>query len=218
MLTVMAMRQSASEPALAAVAGPPIQAGGASAKASGDVSGPSASAVSVPSAADRAAASSGQARPRAREGVAESGSSNRADAPPEMARGRSADTPDGQADRSLDAALPRIPTPPADGTGSRGRSSMTAREPGGAGGTGTRGRSLSEAAGGVSAGRGREQAAAGGLPGTRDDGRPRTPGLAEHDARSRESAGRAEAAVANERIPPGLRAYLKAYFTAINPR
>lgn len=217
MLTVMAMRQSAIEPALAGAAGPSVQAGGASAKASGNLSGPSASAASAP-AADRAGAPSGQERPRAREGAAESGSSNRVDESREIARGRSKDTPAVQADRSLDAALPRLPAPPADGTGSRGRSSMAARESGGAGGAATRGRSVSEAAGGVSAGGGREQAVAGGLPGARDDSRPRARGLAEDDARFRESAGRAEAAVANERIPPGLRAYLKAYFTAINPR
>ena len=216
--TVMAMGRSAIEPALPGAAGPSVQAGGASAKASGNVSGPSESAVSVRPAAERAAAPSSQERPSAREGGVASGSSNRVDAPPETARGRSADTPAGQAEGSLDAALPRIPARPADGTGSRGRNSMTAGDPGVAGGVGSRGRSSPESAGGVSAGGGREQAVAGGLPGARDDSRPGAPAVAEPDARSRESAGRAEGALANERIPPGLRAYLKAYFTAINPR
>jgi hypothetical protein len=218
MLTVMAMRQSAIEPALAGAAGPPSQAGSASAKASGNVSGPSASDLAVPSTADRAAVPSGQEGPRARKGVAESGSSNRVDASREMARAKPPDTNAGQAERSPDAGLSRIPPPQAEGAGSRGRSSMTSRELGGGGGTGSRGRSLSDAAGGVSAGGGRAQAVAGGLPGTSGDIRPRASALPEHDARFRESVGRAEAAVANERIPPGLRAYLKAYFTAINPR
>lgn len=217
MVTVMALRQSAIEPPPADAAGPRMQDRGVSAKASGNVSTPAANAVGVPPAPDRAATPSVAKRSPAREDVAASEPSNRMDASRDMARVGSAETRVGQGDRSIDAALPQIPRLPAESVVSRGRSSMTSRELGSSGGTGSRGRSLSDAAGGISAGRGRAQAVSGGMPGTRDAIRPPA-AFHEHDARYRESVGRAEAAVASERIPPGLRAYLKAYFTAINPR
>lgn len=218
MLTVVALKPSAIEPAPADPAGPHIQDSGVSAEASGSVSTPSANAVGVPSAADRAATPSVPERSHDRGGVTVSDPSNRVEASREMARVRSADTPVGQADRSLDAVAPEIPRPPAEGSVSHGRTSMTSRELGGAGGTGSRGRSSSDAAGGVFAGNGRAQSVAGGMPGTRGDVRQHAAALHERDARYRESVGRAEAAVANERMPPGLRAYLKAYFIAIKPR
>jgi hypothetical protein len=56
------------------------------------------------------------------------------------------------------------------------------------------------------------------MPGARGDVRQHAVALPDRDAGYRESAGRAEAALANERMPPGLRAYLKAYFVAINSR
>lgn len=39
----------------------------------------------------------------------------------------------------------------------------------------------------------------------------------DYAARYRESSSRAEAAIASDRVPPGMRAYVRAYFTAIRP-
>jgi hypothetical protein len=219
MLTVATLRPSAIERAAADPAGPRMQDGGVSVKAPGGMSSQSANAVGVPSAASRGAKESAPERSHDRVGVTGSDPSNRVDASREMAPARPADaTAVGQADRSLDAAPRQIPRPPAEGSALRGRTSMASRGVGGAGGMGSRGSSSSDVAGGVSAGAGRAQSVAGGMPGARGDVRQHAVALPDRDAGYRESAGRAEAALANERMPPGLRAYLKAYFVAISPR
>jgi hypothetical protein len=216
-LTVMAQRQTAITTAPADVAGPPMHDRGGSAKAPGGVSTPAGSAVGVASPGDRTATPSVPDRSDAREGTAPSGVSDRMDASRDSGRARSAETRAGQDDRSVDDVAPRGPRPLPGDLVSRGRSPMTSGGRSAASGSGSRGRSQSDAAGGISAGAGRAGALSGGMPGTRDASRPPASSYGQ-DARYRESVGRDEAAVANERIPPGLRAYLKAYFAAINPR
>ena len=215
MVTVMALRQSAIEPPPADAAGPRMQDRGGTAKAPGGVSTPAGSAVGVASPGDRTATPSVPDRSDAREGTAPSGLSDRMDASRDSARARSAENRAGQDDRSVDDVGPQGPRPLPGDLVSRGRSPMTSSDRSGAGGSGSRGRSQSDTAGGISAGSGQAGVLSGGMPGTRDASRP--PASSDgQDARYRESVGRAEAAVASERIPPGLRAYWKAYFAAIN--
>lgn len=127
-----------------------------------------------------------------------------------------APAPPSEAARLPDAvAAPAAPPAAAAGVAPRAAGAASSRDIGSAGGTTSRGRSTVSGAGGISP-RG---------PGAGSGGTARTGGAARlgtrqgiDDARDSAARARAEAALASERIPPGLRAYLMAYFTAIRPR
>jgi hypothetical protein len=92
------------------------------------------------------------------------------------------------------------------------RATSPSTDLGSAGGVASRGQAAASSAGGLPS-RG-TPSGSGGAPRTANavqaGTRPDT-----HDARYAAARARAEAALASERIPPGLRAYLTAYFTAI---
>jgi hypothetical protein len=121
---------------------------------------------------------------------------------------------DGRASAAVALAAALTPAAVAVAPRATGATSSS-RGLGSAGGAAARGQSAASGAGGISS---RGVAAGSG-------GAPRTSGAVQPDARQNTNdaryaaaRARAEAALAGEQIPPGLRAYLTAYFTAISPR
>jgi hypothetical protein len=143
------------------------------------------------------------------------GAGDRGKAPgarPDTSASRAPRSEDGR--RSAAAAAPAAVTPAADVvTPLAPRALSASNDLGSAGGVASRGQTAASGAGGVSS-----RGTASGSEGTPRTGGepPRDARPDTHDARYAAARARAEAALGGERIPPGLRAYLTAYFTAIN--